>query len=59
MIPESLAGVPRVTAGEARLFRALQQKLDDSTLVWFNVPVRGRYVVLQGLEVRPRARELP
>ncbi len=44
MIPESLRGLPRVTAGESRLFRLLQQKLDDETLVWFNVPVRGRYV---------------
>jgi hypothetical protein len=43
MIPESLNRLSRVTAGEARLFRLLQQKLDDRCYVWYDLPVRGRY----------------
>src|ERR1051325_1963367 len=43
MIPETLRNLPNVTPGEARVFRILQQKLDDRTYVWFNIPVRRRH----------------
>src|SRR4051794_36135632 len=43
MIPESLTHLPDVTSGEAGIFRLCQQKLDDDSYVWFNIPIRGRH----------------
>lgn len=43
MIPDSLRSVPRVTAGEAKLFRLLRERLPDDAIVWFNLPVGGRH----------------
>ena len=45
MIPESLSRLSRVTAGEARLFRLLQQKLDDRCYVWYDLPVRDEHEI--------------
>ncbi len=42
-IPESIENLPNVTPGEARVFRLLKTKLPDDVLVWYDVPVRGRY----------------
>jgi hypothetical protein len=43
VIPENLQNIPRVTTGENRLFRLLQQKLPDDCYVWFNIPLRRRH----------------
>jgi hypothetical protein len=43
LIPETLNNLPNVTSGEASLFRLLQQKLDDRSYVWFNIPIRRRH----------------
>ncbi|MEW6738073.1 MAG: nuclease-related domain-containing protein, partial [Acidobacteriota bacterium] len=43
IIPETLHNLPNVTPGEASLFRLFQQKLDDRTYVWFNIPIRRRH----------------
>jgi superfamily I DNA and RNA helicase len=43
LIPETLHSLHNVTPGEASVFRLLQQKLDDQTYVWFNIPIRRRH----------------
>ena len=42
-IPEFIKPLPNVTPGEAWVFRLLKTKLPDDVLVWYDVPVQGRY----------------
>lgn len=43
IIPTIRSSEGAMTAGERRLAERLQDKLDDKTICWFNIPISGRY----------------
>ena len=43
IIPTIRSSEGAMTAGEKRLAERLQDKLDDKTICWFNIPIKERY----------------
>lgn len=43
IIPTIRSSEGAMTAGEKRFAERLQEKLDDKTICWFNIPISGRY----------------
>ncbi len=43
IIPTIRSSEGAMTAGEKRFAERLQDKLDDNTICWFNIPISGRY----------------